>query len=205
MQLFEIFVLELGRLAAEVFEQFADEGAGTGGRIEDFHILVDQVAAEVLFAQPVGRLDHEAHDLVRRVDDAEPVGRLRVVDLVEVLVDDLEEGLLLVVAADLAGRGADRAVVDLQRFERLELGVAGEERRFELVQLARDVVVVMERRARKHDAEDFLGQDVLDQNLAHVRRSQRGVDRFLRLLEEFLRCRAERRVVRVRLCDACAQ
>ena len=80
--------------------------------------LVDQVLAEVLLAQPVGALDHEAHDLVGRVDHAQPVGGLGVVDLVEVLVDDLEEGLLLVVAADLRRGGADGGVVGLQALQR---------------------------------------------------------------------------------------
>jgi hypothetical protein len=37
----------------------------------------------VTLAQPVGTLDHEADDFVRGVDDTQPVGRLRVVDLVE--------------------------------------------------------------------------------------------------------------------------
>ena len=76
--------------------------------------LVDQVPAEVFLAKPVGAVDHEAHDLVRRVDNAQPVGGLGVVDLVEVLVDDLEESLLFVMAADLRGRGANGCVVGLQ-------------------------------------------------------------------------------------------
>ena len=118
VQLFAVLVLQLLRLAAEVLEQLADEGAGAGGRVEDLDVVVDQVAAEVLLAQPVGAFDHEAHDLVRRVDDAQPVGGLGVVDLVEVLVDDLEEGLLLVVAGDLRGGGADGGVVGLQAFQR---------------------------------------------------------------------------------------
>ena len=67
-----------------------------GSRISTFLSISD--LAEMLLAQPVGALDHEAHDLVRRIDDAEPVGRLLVVDLVEVLVDDLEKCLLLVMA-----------------------------------------------------------------------------------------------------------
>lgn len=58
------------------------------------------------------------------------------------------------VAAEVAGRHADRAAVHLQCLERLDLGVAGEEGRFELVQLARDVVVLVERRVRKNDAEN---------------------------------------------------
>ena len=107
--------LQLGGLAAEVFDQLADEGAGAGGGIEDVDVLVDQVAAEVLLAEPVGAVDHEADDLVRRVDDAEPIGGLGVVDLVEVLVDDLEEGLLLVVAADLGGGRANGGVVGRER------------------------------------------------------------------------------------------
>ena len=105
VQLFLYLCASFCRLAAEMLEQFADEGAGAGGRVEDFDVAGRSGLAEVLLAQPVGALDHEAHDLVRRVDDAEPVGGLRVVDLVEVLVDDLEEGLLLgwlVISAALA-------------------------------------------------------------------------------------------------------
>ncbi len=67
----------------------------------------------MLLAQPVGALDHEAHDLVRRVDDAQPVGCLRVVDLVEILVDGLQKFLLLVMAADLRGGALDRRIVRL--------------------------------------------------------------------------------------------
>ena len=98
VQLVPVLVRELRRLAAKVLDQLADEGAGAGGRVEDVHVLVDQAAPEVLLAEPVGALDHEADDLVRRVDHAQPVGGLGVVDLVEVLVDGLEEGLLLVMA-----------------------------------------------------------------------------------------------------------
>ena len=118
VQLFLVLVLELGGLTAKVLEQLANEGARPGGRVEDLDVLVDQVAAEVLLAQPVGALDHEADDLVRRVDNAESVRSLGVVNLVEVLVDDLEEGLLLVVAADLRRRRADGGVVGLQALQR---------------------------------------------------------------------------------------
>ena len=37
--------------------------------------------------EPVGALDHELHDLIRRIDDAQPVGGLRIIDLVKILVD----------------------------------------------------------------------------------------------------------------------
>ncbi len=201
VQFFQILVLELGRLPAEVFEQLADEGAGSRRRIENLHILVDQVAAEVLLAQPVGRLDHEAHDFVGRVDDAETIRRFWVVDLVEVLVDDLEKGLFLVVAADLAGAAADRGVIGFERLQRLVLGVAGEEGRFELIQLVRDVVVLVIARARKHQREDFLGEDVLDQDFAHILRGQRGIDRLVRLLEELVGGGMKCLVARVSLLD----
>ena len=78
---------QLVAVAAEAFEQFDDEGAGAGGGIEDFHPAVDQVLAEVLLAQPVGAADHEADDLAGGIDHAQPVGRLGVVDLVEILVE----------------------------------------------------------------------------------------------------------------------
>ena len=46
-------------------------------------------------AQPVSRTDHEANDLARSIDDAEPVGGLGIIDLVEILIESFEEALLL--------------------------------------------------------------------------------------------------------------
>lgn len=46
-------------------------------------------------AQQVGAFDHEADDLVGGIDNAQPVGGLGIVDLVEAFIDDLEELLLL--------------------------------------------------------------------------------------------------------------
>ena len=175
MQLVLIFVRELLRLAAEVLDQFADEGAGAGRGVEDLDVLVDQVLAEVLLAQPVGALDHEADDLVRRVDDAEPVGGLRVIDLVEVLVDDLEEGLLLVMARDLRCGRADRGVVGLERLQRVPLHRAGEEFALQRIEFLRDVVLAVEIALVENVGEDLLGQDVLDQHLAHVGLAERGL------------------------------
>jgi hypothetical protein len=54
----------------------------------------------MLLAEPIGAFDHEAHDLVWRINDAEAVGFLLVVDLVKVLVDDFEKILLLVMAGN---------------------------------------------------------------------------------------------------------
>ena len=89
----------------QVFDQLGDEGARAGGGVEDFHALVAQRLAEVLEDQMVGALDHEAHDLIRRVDHAQAVGGLGVVGVVEILVERLEELLLLVVVGDLRRRG----------------------------------------------------------------------------------------------------
>ena len=74
---------------------------------------IDQRLAEMLLAEPVGAFDHEAHDLVGRIDDAKPVGSLRVIDLVEILVDDLEEALLFRMAGDQRRRRADGGVSKL--------------------------------------------------------------------------------------------
>jgi len=75
--------LYLSLAVPEMLDELGDEGARARSGIEDLHVLVDQPLAEVTLAQPVGTLDHEAHDFVRGVDDTQPVGRLGVVDLVE--------------------------------------------------------------------------------------------------------------------------
>jgi hypothetical protein len=94
-----------------MLEELADEGPGSGRRIEDVDVAVDEIPTEVLLAQPIGALDHEADDLVGRIDDPQAVRGLYVIDLVEVLVDRLQERLFLVVARDLRGGRADRRVV----------------------------------------------------------------------------------------------
>ena len=114
-------MLQLGRLAAEVFQHLTDKRAGSGGGVEDFHVLVDEISLEMFLAQVVGAFDHEADDFIRRVDDAQSIGGLGVIDLVEVLVDDFQERLLLVVRADLRGGGADGGVVGRHAFQRLDI------------------------------------------------------------------------------------
>ena len=130
-------------------------------------------------AEPVRPVDHEAHDLVGRIDHAEPVGRLGVVDPVEILVDDLEEGLLFRVGGDLRRIGADRRVIGLDGLQRLLLHRAGEERAFQRVEFAGDVVLAVKIRVVEHLGENFLGEDVLDQHLPHVFLRHGGVDRLL--------------------------
>jgi len=109
------------------------------------------------------------------------------------------------VAADLRGGGADGGVVTLQALERLALERAGEEGAFQRVQLAGHVVVLVKVAVVEHLGEDFFGQDVLDQHLAHVGIGQRGVDGFLRVHEEFFFGRAKAGVALVRGFDHLAQ
>ena len=99
----------------------------------------------------------------------------------------------------------DRGVVDLQAAQGLVPGVAGEEGVLELVQLAGDVVVLVEDLAWEDGVEDLVGQDVLDQDLAHVVRGQARIDGLARVVEEILRGLAEGGIVLVRAVDHGAQ
>ena len=182
MQFFKILVLEFCRLAAEMFQQLAVKCACTSGRVEDLYVFVDEISPEMFFAEVVGALDHEAHDLIRCVDHTEPVGGFRIVDFVKVLVDDFQECLLLVMRTDLRGGGTDGSVVWFHALQRLVFGVALEKSRLQLVKLLCDVVVPVKRRTRKHGGKNIFGKDVLDQHLAHIRFGQARVDRFLGML-----------------------
>ena len=93
--------------------------------------------------------------------------------------------------ADLRGGAADGGVVGLQALEGVLLQRAGEEGVFQRVQLAGDVVVPVEVAVVEDVGEDLLGQDVLDQHLAHVGFGKQGVDRLLRVGEKFGLRRAE--------------
>ena len=88
VQLMAVLVRQLFRLAAKVLQQLANKGTRASGRVQNVHVLVDQVFAKVLFTQPVGSVDHEANHLIGRVHHPQPVSRLGVVDLVKIFVDD---------------------------------------------------------------------------------------------------------------------
>ena len=74
---------------------------------------------EVFPEQMVRAADDEVHDFVGGIDDTQTVGGGRVVSLVEVLVDVLEELLLLGVVGDVVGGAADGAVVGAEAVYRL--------------------------------------------------------------------------------------
>ncbi|WP_255565190.1 hypothetical protein [Methylovirgula sp. HY1] len=145
----------------------------------------------MFFAQPVGAFDHEAHDFVRRVDHAEPIGGLGIIDLVEILIDDLQKGLLFHMARNLRRGGADRGVIGLQLLQRLLFGAAGEEFRFQRIKLLGDIVVPVELIVVIDFRENLLGQNMLDQHLPHVGGRDGRVDRIPGVLEEFQFFRAK--------------
>ena len=99
-----------------MLQEFANKSAGSRRGVENFDARVDEVLAEMLFAKPIGAFDHEAHDFVWRVDHAEPVGGLGIINLVEVLVDDLQKGLLFRMRGNLRGGGANGGVIGLELF-----------------------------------------------------------------------------------------
>ena len=205
VQLLLVFVRQLLRLAAKMLQQFADESPGSGRGIENFDAFVDQRLAEMLLAQPVRALDHEAHDLLRRIDHAEPVGRLLVVNLVEILVDDFEEFLPLVVGGNLVRRRADRIVIRVEGLHRILFQRAGEKQLFEVVEFLGDIVLAMKFVVVEHFGEYLFRQDVLDQHFAYVFRRHGGVDAFLCVLEKFDQTGLKRRIGLLRRLDHLAQ
>ena len=85
---------------------------------------------------------------------------------------------------DLRGRAANGGVVRLQRFKRLEFGIADEEGGFQFVQLAGDVVFAVKGGVRENSGKYFLGQHMLNQHLAHIGGDQTRINRFLRVGEK---------------------
>ena len=132
----------------------------------------------------IGGLDHKAHDLVGRVDDAQPIRAGGVVGLVEVLVDGLEEAALLVVIGDLGGGGLDRLDVAIDAALDVAPDVARVEGADDAGQLVGDVVFAVKLGILIDGDEDILREDVLDDHLAHVGHHQVGVDGFVAQLEE---------------------
>jgi hypothetical protein len=97
VQLLKVLVTKLLLLTPEVVDQLGHEGTGSDGGIEDFYLLIDQLFAKMLVAQPISALDHKSYKFTGRIDHAKTVGLFLIVNLVEILVDDLEKFLFLVV------------------------------------------------------------------------------------------------------------
>jgi hypothetical protein len=87
--------------------------------------------------------------------------------------------------SNLRRGGANCGVVRFHAFERLVFRIPFEERGFQLVQLARHVVVLMERCIGEDCREHAFRQNVLDQHLAHVSFAEARIDRFLSVFEKF--------------------
>ena len=77
---------------------------------------------------------------------------------------------------DLVGGAADGAVIGAEAVDGLAPDVAGEEGTLQGVQLAGDVVLPVELVLGEDPQEDVLGQDVLQQHLAHVAVGHLGAD-----------------------------
>ena len=88
--------------ARDFAHQVHDEVARADERIEDVDALGAERLAEFLFQNLRDARDHEAHDRLRRVDDAVRVGHLDAEALEELLVDGVEELLLLEKSAMVA-------------------------------------------------------------------------------------------------------
>ena len=184
MQLLLIFVRELLPIAAKMLKQFDDEGACAGRRIKNLDALVDQVLAEMLLAQPVGRADHEAHDLARCIDDAEAIGGHRVIDLVEILVEALQEPLLFRVAGDHRCGRLDARIIGAERFQQFLLLAIAEQFLLQRVKRGGDIVLAVEVGILEHLGEDVFGQDMLDEHFPNVFFADRRVDGVASVLEE---------------------
>ena len=151
--------------------------------------------------QRVGGADHEVDDLAGSVNDAEAVGALGIVGLLEVFVDDLEEGLIFPVADDPGGLDLDDLVVVLDLAEGVALGRAGEEGALHFLQLAGDAVLIEELGIAEDGEEDFLGEDVLDEHLVHIGRGDGGIDGAAAEFQKGIAAQAEGAIFRLLLLD----
>ena len=126
--------------------------------------------------QHVGGADHEIYYFAGRIDDAETVGTFRIIRLVKIFVDDLEEGLFLARADDASGVRLNALVVMFDLAEGVALRLAGEERLFHLAQFAGDAVLLQHLRVTENGEKNFLGEDVLDEHFIHVVGRDGGID-----------------------------
>ena len=124
--------------------------------------VIRQPFAEMPVQQRVSGTNHEINDLARSIDDAETVGTFRIVGLVKIFVDDLEESLLFLGTDDASGVGLDALVVVLDLAERVTFGRTGKERGLNLPQFAGNAVLLQRLGVAEDGEENFLGENVLN-------------------------------------------
>ncbi|MNC86701.1 hypothetical protein D3C83_23750 [compost metagenome] len=105
----------------------------------------------------------------------------------------------------LGGSRTDGGVVRIQAAQRALFQVAGEKGVFERIKLFRDVVLAVEVVLAEYLGKYFLGQNVLDQHLAHIGGGDTRVDRLVRMLEEAFRLLAKPAVFLESLLDHVAE
>ena len=113
-----IFVGEFVRRDQPELQQPHNEGASARERVEDRDIVRGHAARdpEFVFQGPVRAVENEVDNLLRRVDDPEPLSRPRKRNLKEALVYLPDESLFALVVGDLRDLSALSFV---ERFERL--------------------------------------------------------------------------------------
>ena len=152
MKLVLVFVLQF--FLADMVDDVADERARPGRRVEYLDVMVFQQLAEMCVEEVVRAFDHEADDLVGRIDDAKPVGGFRVVAFVECFIDCLQELLLLMVVGNGSARRVDRLVVMLDSPEGFLPHVGDEKLIDDSLKLLCHVVLAVEVRIVEDRVED---------------------------------------------------
>ena len=122
----------------------------------------------MLLAEPICALDHKADDFIGRIDHTQTVSSFLVIDLVEVLIDNLEKGLLLVVAADLGRSGANSSIVGIKAPQGALFQIADKEGFLKPVELLGDVVLMVKIVLAENFGEDFFRQNMLNEHFPHI-------------------------------------
>ena len=186
VKLLLIFVPQLFVISPKMFEQLNDERASARRRIKDFNAAIHQLFAEMGLAQPIGAADHEADNLSRRINHAQPIRRHRVINLVEILIQPFEKALFLTVAINHGGGGLDRGIIWPKLFEQLLLFAVAEQFILKRDQRHRDIILAVEIGVFKHFGKDILSQDMLDQHFLHIAFGDRRIDRITRMFQEII-------------------
>ena len=109
VQLVLVFVWEVVNVNS--VNQFGDERSRASRRVENVYAFVRQTFTEMLFQQPIGRINHKPDDFIRRVNDSELVRAFRVINFVEVFINGFEKFLFFVIIRNARSRVADSFVI----------------------------------------------------------------------------------------------
>ncbi len=163
-----IFIFVFKVLLGNVINNGSDKRTSACCRVEYLHILIGKGFIKMFMQKIIRAFNHKLHNLIRRIDHAEPVCGFRVIDLIKILIQHLQKFLLFVMIRNTRRRAVDRIVIMLDIPHQIFPLTESKEDFNQFFKFSCNVVVAVKFGVVKNLVENVAGQDVLYHHFTHI-------------------------------------